>query len=948
MNIKKICCLSLLFFCFTESVYVNAYDADDYQSRIDEIAVLIDECKNKDICVDYETAAYTTLKEFKTYLENDIADGNNQTRLNYNEKYLEELYSQTKENLNGYLEGKISPKKSGYRTTSSKRNVSGKKLTDENGKPVISVGYGHFSKVVSDCGKLRDWGTDNIAVEVGPMWLTKQTDICNFKLEPQENGTISVSDSGYSGKCLKIVNLNSAQSSFSQLVGVNPNTTYIITAYVKCEENVSRFWCGTPSDYKTVNKEWQKLDWEITTDSDASFYELKLGSSIKSAGIYVDNVSVREKGSEENKVLNGGFEKGKGYYFHNTYQHIFDALQAAENNNTACNVLIQPAYMPDWWGNLYPDTVKFDENYINNIGVIINDDTILEFYKEFYAFTAHMLKNQKSLSTLIIANEPRYETLGAKDFYNPKFAEWTADLYENDISKLNSAYGTNYTDFSQVKMPENFYEKNKTYTPLDYDWLCFNQDMVTEFFKVISAAVRSETNIPLSIKAENPLVLQSPEIGLSKNLRYGINIEKLADTFDIAGCDNYCVYNWKETRSDTMAWYDMLTSLTGKPVYNSEDHVIPDEGGYFGSEQAQYVRFNLWQGALHGKVMSSLWTYGLSSYDTVLERADCMYEASKTAWELRANTDTIYKIIDKKPNVAIMYSQSSRIYSPSAYSHRFYNAYRSAVSSGGKVGFVTDEDISKLADYKVLILPNVTYLKSEALEGIQKFIKNGGKVIKVGSCFAGDEHKQALDKETLDFVNANSVISENLVSEIHAALSEKLKIIDEKGNLADGIDVSYVVSKGKAYVNLCNITNSTINCSIVYDGEKIGSASDLLNNTTLTSFSLKPTEPMFISFDTNEYIVDFEVISFENGDVKVKNNSVNNAAVTVAVVLRDKNGRLKGVAADTKRYKPNEIKEFRVGFSGMDNEDTLSVEIWDSFRNGNIIETIYTKQLREE
>lgn len=941
MKIKKICCLSLLILGIMGSVCANAYDSTTYQGRIDEIAALIDECKTKNISVDYEMAAYTTLKEFKTYIENDIADGDKQTRLNYNEEYLEKLYSETKQNLNGYLEGSVTPKKSGYRTTSSKRNVSGKKLIDENGKPVISVGYGHFSEVVNDCDKLMDWGMDNIAVEVGPIWLTRQTDICNFQLNPQSGGTISVSDSGYDGKCLKIVNSSGTESSFSQLVSVEPNTTYTITAYVKCEESLSRFWCGSASDYKNINTEWQKLEWEITTGSNDLFYELKLGSSIKSAGIYVDNVTVKENGSEENKVLNSGFEKGPGYCFHNTYQHIFNALQTAENNNAACNVLIQPAYMPTWWGDVYPDTVNFDSNYHNNIGVIINDETVLEFYKEFYAFTAHMLKGYDSLSTIILANEPRYETLGAKDFYNSKFAEWTANLYENDISKLNSAYGTDYTDFSQVTMPENFYETNKTYTPLDYDWLCFNQDMVKEFFEVISNSVRSETDIPLSIKIENPLVVQSPEIGLSKNLRYGINIEKLSNTFDIAGCDNYCVYNWKETRSDTMAWYDMLTSLTGKPVYNSEDHVIPDDGGYFGTEQAQYVRFNLWQGAFHGKVMSSLWTYGIKDYDTISERADCVYEASKTAWDLRANADTIYKVIDKKPNVAIMYSQSSRIYSTSAYSSSLYNAYRSAVSSGGKVGFVTDEDISKLVDYKVLVLPNVTYLKSEALKGIQTFIQNGGKVIKIGDCFVGDEHKQSLDNEALNYVNTNSVNSENLVSEIHEALSEKLSITDEAGNLINGIDVSYVVSKGKAYVNLCNVTNNNINCNINYDGEKVESALDLFNNTTLTSFSLEPTVPMLISFDTNGEIVNFEVISFENGNVKIKSNSTNNVTATVAVLLRGKNGQLKGVAADTKRYKPNEIKEFSVGFSEMTKEDTLSVEVWDSFENRNMIETIY-------
>ena len=121
-------------------------------------------------------------------------------------------------------------------------------------------------------------------------------------------------------------------------------------------------------------------------------------------------------------------------------------------------------------GEVYPETTDLSrDGYYNNFGVIINHNTMIEFYKEFYAFTAHMLKKYDSLSSIILANEPRYETLCAPDFYNPKFAKWLKEEYSADINKLNSAYDTEYTDFDQVKMPERFYQENKTYTPLDFE-----------------------------------------------------------------------------------------------------------------------------------------------------------------------------------------------------------------------------------------------------------------------------------------------------------------------------------------------------------------------------------------------------------------------------------------------------------------------------------------------
>lgn len=940
---KKIFCFVICILAVINGFCASAYDAATYQNHIDEIDSLLKMCEAKNLNVNYERSAYITLSEFKEYMEKDIASGAPEDQIKYNDAYLESLYTDTKQALEGYLDGSMIPRASGQKTNSFGRNVKGKKLVDSDGNPIFSVGFGHFARVVTDCETLVDWGMDNIAVEICPIWTTRKTDICNFQLTPYTTATISADTNGYEGSCLKIVNAESGESSFSQLVQVEPNTSYTVTAYAKCDEPYSRFWMGNSTDWKIINNTWQKFTWDITTGTDEWFYALKFGISAKTTGFYIDNIIMEVNG--ENKVLNGDFKKGKGYYFHNTYKHIFDALQAAQDNNAACNVLFQPAYMPTWWGEVYPETTDLSrDEYYNNFGVIINHNTMIEFYKEFYAFTAHMLKKYDSLSSIILANEPRYETLCAPDFYNPKFAKWLKEEYSADINKLNSAYDTEYTDFNQVKMPERFYQENKTYTPLDYDWLCFNQDMVTEFFTAVSGAVRSEADVPVSIKAENPLVLQSYQIGLQRNLRYGINVEKLSPAFDIAGCDNYCVYNWKETRSDTMAWYDMLVSLTGKPVYNSEEHIIPDNSYYYGPEQARYVRYNLWQGAVHGKVMSSLWTYSRPSdtLDTVLGRPDCMYEAAKTAWQLRDNTDILYKMLDKAPKIALLYSQSSRIYSPREYSQSLYSAYQYAVSTGAKAGFVTDEDISKLERYQVLILPNTSYITSEALNGIRSFIQNGGTAIRLGECFKGDEHKQNLDSDAVSYIVQNSIQSNDLIAELNNAVPSKVQLTDTNGNPVAGLDMQYSVKAGRVYVNICNITNNPINFNLSYNGEAITSAISELENSEITSFIAEPTVPMLLSFDSNEDIVSFEILSFKDGTAEVKSNCTNYCNATVAVVLKDKSGNIKGIAANTKRYRPGEIKKITTVFSDKSDEDTLYVKVWKSLKDRTELDTVHS------
>ena len=261
-------------------------------------------CEAKNLNVNYERSAYITLSEFKEYMEKDIASGAPEDQIKYNDAYLEGLYTDTKQALEGYLDGSMIPRASGQKTNSFGRNVKGKKLVDSDGNPIFSVGFGHFAGVVTDCETLVDWGMDNIAVEIGPMWTTRKTDICNFQLTPYTTATISADTNGYEGSCLKIVNAESGESSFSQLVQVEPNTSYTVTAYAKCDEPYSRFWMGNSTDWKIINNTWQKFTWDITTGTDEWFYALKFGISAKTTGFYIDNIIMEVNG--ENKRLENG------------------------------------------------------------------------------------------------------------------------------------------------------------------------------------------------------------------------------------------------------------------------------------------------------------------------------------------------------------------------------------------------------------------------------------------------------------------------------------------------------------------------------------------------------------------------------------------------------------------------------------------------------------------
>lgn len=938
---KKVYTAVISLLLMFSNINAYAYSKDDYTSKINEIKQLIEQCTEKNIAADYENVAYNTLCMFQNYLEEDIENNVAAEQLQYNEAYLEQLYLDTKYRLSGYLSGELQAEKPVGKNEAAGRGINGKLFTDKDGYPIISTGYGHFGSVAAEAEKLQGIGADNMAIEMGPIHISKATDICGWRLAGGNYGsferTASAEREGY---LLKIINSGNGECSIEQTVPVEAGAKYIVSICAKAD-NRTLCWFENSSQRKIIETEWAEYSWEVTAQAD--FYNVLLGISSQTTGLYLDNIQIKKDGSEENILLNGDFEKGKGYYFKNQYSYVTDALEKAGQNNIAVNLLITSAksYMPDFIFELYPEACNINPGYYNTFGYIINHKEMLEYLTESYKFIAHMVKSYPALNSIIIANEPRYETLCAPQFYNPLFRKYMSEVYD-DIDALNLCCNTDYNSFDEVTMPESM-----EYTPLGYDWVSFNENMTAEFFKSVSEAVKSSCSKPISIKIENPLIFQSYETS-QKYLRYGINIEKLNPYFDIAGCDNYCVYNWKETRSDTMAWYDMLGSLTGKPIYNSEEHVIPDADEYFGPEQAEYVRYNLWQGAVHGKTMSSLWsyyrTYDSSKvlYNALLHRPDCIFEAGKTALQLREYSSVIAEIINKKYDAAMLYSKASRVYSSKEYAKSFTNAYKAAVNAGIKTGFVTEENISKLDDYKILIIPNVQYTSAEAVEGIKKFIDNGGITVMLNSaeCLKYDEHMNENDISAVNYIVENSICSTTLSlgADLAGVNEFDVRLLNSEENAVSDFDWQYVYKNGKYYVNICNIGTSDAEIQIICNNKRAEKVYDELTGKFLNSLTAEVNKPMLISFEAKIPVIDFDILSVsgeKDFSAEIKSLCSESYTVTAAFVLRDNEGNIKSVSANTRCFEPDEIKKVTAGFSELSKDDTVSIEIWKSFTERN-------------
>ena len=183
-----------------------------------------------------------------------------------------------------------------------------------------------------------------------------------------------------------------------------------------------------------------------------------------------------------------------------------------------------------------------------------------------------------------------------------------------------------------------FEQAEKTYAALDAlvaesKAQAANDEVFLEWHEWLAGIVREYfPNTPLHAKTMKTISLTNP---------YGSLCDPKPEVFDSfsdwTGTD--CVSYFKETdgsHSDysddgfllKMLWYDFLFSTTGKPVYNSEDHIVQDQHDTFDEKYAIHSRADLWQGMMHHNKMSTVWvwhrTYNADSeqYNSVLHSPD--------------------------------------------------------------------------------------------------------------------------------------------------------------------------------------------------------------------------------------------------------------------------------------------------------------------------------------
>ncbi len=548
-------------------------------------------------------------------------------------------------------------------------------------------------------------------------------------------------------------------------------------------------------------------------------------------------------------------------------QQFLTNLKVAQEKNMRISVLLAPHVFPDWFGNSYKD-LKYKGPTGSNLSQYILAPAYRQALEVFIRAVMEEIKDFKNLDSICLSNETRHWTSAHPEYYGPYWAYYLSQEYGADISKLNSAYGTNYAEFTDVPMPSS-----PTADRAFYDYYYFNCKAVNEVLVMMGDIIHEYLpDIALHSKVM-PQMQSSDHAGARAAMQFGIDIDMYSEWAGIAGNDAMC--NLGGDLLEKFMYYDWQHSIIQKPVFDSENHLITDSDENFTHEQAQWVESTVWNGMMHNNTLTAMWNWSRNRNNPVLWgglcwRPDALEALGRISLDSRRLGLEIDALVSKEPEVAILYSTNSRIYNLE-HQEACFNVYRAANMNGQKVEFISENQIDRIHNYKLLVLPCVNTADAATVDAVYKYAQNGGKLLIFGDNPMKQDGKQNVnDVSKIDFIKNNATViavdatvnrissptraefEETILTSIKDSGIDRVQLIDiETSSRVDEVEYCWVEYNGKMHINILNHQwENPKKIKVVIDGLEATEIIDLRGSKPLESqFVVEPYTPMFIRID---------------------------------------------------------------------------------------------------
>ncbi|HWF18137.1 MAG TPA: beta-galactosidase [Verrucomicrobiae bacterium] len=420
---------------------------------------------------------------------------------------------------------------------------------------------------------------------------------------------------------------------------------------------------------------------------------------------------------------------------------LFKDLRTARRNGMRIDWLLSPHYFPDWAFAKSPDARGGGLGFI---GFDIDHPTTREVLENFTGAITEKMKDDDALFTVCLSNEPVYDKSGRTKYGRSEFDAYLENIHGR-IGQLNVLYGTRYTNFSEVAPPANGLKATVNENRAYYDWVRFNQRHFAAWHAWLGSLVKK--HLPSTPTHAKIMVFYCLD---RDKLHFGVDPELFCDATDLAGCDAYAfptgdkTYDWMGQEF----FYDLLHSFKNQPVFNSENHVIPD-GAAPDDVPLATARAQFWQGGLHHQAATTCWVWE-EAIDTSLSgsiyfRPANIYGAGRAMLELNRFAAEAAAINRLQARIALLYSPAS-IFWEDAYKGTIQSCYRQLNFLGEPVDFISEKEFAegRMPTNEFIIAPAATHVTDATAKNLRRFVETGGHLLLAGAGnFAFDEYHRA-------------------------------------------------------------------------------------------------------------------------------------------------------------------------------------------------------------
>lgn len=373
------------------------------------------------------------------------------------------------------------------------------------------------------------------------------------------------------------------------------------------------------------------------------------------------------------------------------------------------------------------------------------------------------------LHSWILWNEPlRNITEGEHSI--PAFRDFLKKKYCNDIENLNRKYYRQYKCFDEVSLQNNKYTISLPFCSFaeKTDWIYFTIANLIQKLQDIAAEIRK-------IDKAHPVHVNPAGIG-ENYMDAGQSIWKEADIVDFLGCSAHPPWHSARFPQDrlhqSVAYFaDMIKSATPHP--EKLFWVTELQGGptilsspTYSCPTGKDIEHWLWESIGAGARAVVFWCFNArndgaeggewSLLDWIGQPSARLKAAKKVADIIEKNRKIFDESRPAPANVTMLCSETSWLlgdmegkgYEVSNPRNRqmgadaLCGAYLMFSDSGLDVNIVDERKLKDglwMNNCKVLVLPGVTALESDAISAIGQFVSSGGIVIADGLCGMKDE-----------------------------------------------------------------------------------------------------------------------------------------------------------------------------------------------------------------